>query len=148
MTDRRLRLLVAAGMVVVIPESKLPPQVERMADGPSIPFDKRWWPTDADTADAARCVTDVSCLPVGKVALCCLVREVFGDPFGRKVRCRHCRGKGDVRSGQIYSSRWDREVCGVCDGTGNVLSGITTPRWAVGGVRQVLGAWPDPRRVP
>ncbi len=49
-----------------------------------------------------------------------LARAAYGER-GRK--CETCRDKGDVRKSEIYSSRWDREECGTCHGTGTIDDG-------------------------
>jgi hypothetical protein len=80
-SDRKLRLFVAAGLAVVLPESTLRPQVEAMADDPSIPPDRRWWPTDADPADGARCVATATRRPGSMKRLAALLRDIVGNPF-------------------------------------------------------------------
>lgn len=59
-----------------------------------------------------------------------LLREVFGNPFGRKVRCERCRGVGYFRTTEIYSARTtrvDEPMCNHCGGTGEVPGGIAVP---------------------
>jgi|ERR1700722_294174 len=80
-SDRKLRLLIAAGMRIVLPESKLIPQVELMADDRSIPPDGRWWPTDADPLDGARCVITASRNEKSLIRLACVLRDIIGNPW-------------------------------------------------------------------
>jgi hypothetical protein len=80
-TKRKVRLFVAAGLPVVLPETTLVPRVEAMADDPSMPPDRRWWPTDEDVWDAASCVVTASHRGGRLGALACLWRDVIGNPF-------------------------------------------------------------------
>ena len=80
-SERKSRLFVAAGLRVVLPESRLVPQVEEIADAESPSFDRRWWATDRDAADAARCVTTASVLPDSNQRLAALLRSIVGNPF-------------------------------------------------------------------
>lgn len=101
-SDRKLRLFVAAGMRVVLPESKLPPDVEAMADDPSIPHNPMWWATDRDVLGAARCVVTASHREGRLESLSNLLRDICGNPYKpppaivRKPKqvCPRCR-KGD-----------------------------------------------------
>jgi hypothetical protein len=54
-----------------------------------------------------------------------LAEAAYSEPGGRK--CSDCFGRGSIRSSLPYSSRHDREECGVCNGTGRIDDGTLDP---------------------
>jgi hypothetical protein len=111
--DRKLRLFVAVGLAIVLPGSKLRPQVEAMADDPTVPHDRRWWATSADVYGAARCVVTAALMPEGRKQLAALLRDLV-NPFRPATLPESVMGEPTV---QLLASRAyeDRQADGTLD---------------------------------
>jgi hypothetical protein len=113
-SDRKLRLFVAAGLRVVIPESPLVPTVEAMADNLAIPENRKWWPTIADVGSSARTLVNTQD-PFARSMLAHLLRDIVGSPFRPvmiRSECDSCCGHGNHGPD-------DEDACPDCGGTGS-----------------------------